>query len=152
MPDDIPPPPPTQPAPTPAVTPPATVPATENSGLQPNIAAALASFFLLIGGIIFLVLEKRDKFVRFYAMQSVIIGGGGLAISVVLQILAMVFAIIPVLGKLIGYLLGVVMALLMLAMTVLAIVMAVKAFSGKEWEVPYIGPVARKQLESGKPV
>jgi len=44
-----------------------------STGLPSNVAAALACF-PLIGGIIFYVLEKRDGFVRFYAMQSIIFG------------------------------------------------------------------------------
>ena len=38
-----------------------------STGLPSNVAAALACF-PLIGGIIFYILEKRDGFVRFYAM------------------------------------------------------------------------------------
>ena len=44
--------------------------------MTPNVAAGLAALFPLIGGIIFLVLEKRSQFVRFWAMQSVVVGGG----------------------------------------------------------------------------
>jgi len=44
-----------------------------SSGLTSNIAAALAYVLGLVTGIIFLVLEpyKRDRFVRFHAMQSI---------------------------------------------------------------------------------
>ena len=40
-----------------------------STGLPSNVAAALACF-PLVGGIIFYILEKRDGFVRFYAMDK----------------------------------------------------------------------------------
>ncbi len=61
-------------------------PAVEGTGLQPNLAAALASFLLLVGGIVFLILEKKDQFVRFYAMQSVFLGGLLVALSIAMSI------------------------------------------------------------------
>nr|MDQ2660134.1 hypothetical protein [Verrucomicrobiota bacterium] len=56
------------------------------TGLPSNVAAALACI-PLIGGIIFYVLEKRDAFVRFYAMQSIIFGGAWVIFSIIWNIL-----------------------------------------------------------------
>jgi len=61
-----PPPPPPSPEPEPSG-------ASTSTGLPSNVAAAIACI-PLIGGIIFYILEKRDSFVRFYAMQSIIFG------------------------------------------------------------------------------
>jgi uncharacterized membrane protein len=49
-------------------------PAPAASGLQPNIAAALAYLGGFITGIIFLVIDpfKADRFVRFHAFQSIL--------------------------------------------------------------------------------
>ena len=41
-----------------------------SSGLSKNIAAALCYVGIWVTGLIFLLLEKEDKFVRFHAMQS----------------------------------------------------------------------------------
>ena len=68
-----------------------------STGLPSNVAAALACI-PLIGGIIFYVLEKRDAFVRFYAMQSIIFGGAWIIFSIIWNILFAVLAHIPVLG------------------------------------------------------
>src|SRR6476660_1086193 len=92
---------PTQPTPPPisgpAVTPaPASNPApapevnASSTGLPSNLAAASACI-PLIGGIIFYVLEKRDGFVRFYAMQSIIFGGAWLLFNVVYAIVHVIF-------------------------------------------------------------
>ncbi len=135
--------------PEPPVVPPS--PPAAGTGLQPPVAAGLACFFLLLGGIVFLVLEKKDKFVRFYAMQSVFVGGAGVMISIFLKIAGMILGLIPVLGKVILFLIGIVSMLAGLGLLVIWVIMIVKAFSYREWEVPFLGPLARKQLESGTP-
>ena len=46
------------------------------SGLPENVAGALAYVLGPVTGVLFLVLEKKSKFVRFHAMQSLITFGG----------------------------------------------------------------------------
>ena len=53
-----------------------------STGLPSNVAAALACI-PLVGGLIFYILEKRDQFVRFYAMQSIIFGGAWFLFNIV---------------------------------------------------------------------
>src|SRR6266566_8840129 len=62
-----------------------------STGLPSNVAAAIACV-PLIGGIIFYILEKRDSFVRFYAMQSIIFGFAWILISIACAIVAGVFS------------------------------------------------------------
>lgn len=130
-----------------AVTPP---PVIEGTGLTPTVAAGLACIFLLLGGIVFLVLEKKDKYVRFYAMQSVFLGAAGVAISIFVQIASVILRLIPILGRMILFFLNIGSAIAGLGLLVLWVILIVKAFSNKEWEIPFLGPLARKQLESGK--
>ncbi|MDQ6938759.1 MAG: hypothetical protein M3119_01225 [Verrucomicrobiota bacterium] len=118
--------------------------------LPSNVAAALACI-PLIGGIIFYVLEKRDAFVRFYAMQSIIFGGAWIIFSIAYQILHGVFNSIPGLRYVLLLLLGLCWAVITIAFLVIFIITVIKAFSGVIWEIPYIGPVARKQVD-GTPV
>jgi len=40
-------------------------------------------------------------------------------------------------------------ALVHLAFLVIMIITIVKAFMGVRWDIPYIGPIARKQVEGG---
>ena len=65
---------PTQPPPPVSASVPAPEVNVSSTGLPSNIAAALACI-PLVGGIVFYILEKRDGFVRFYAIQSIIFGG-----------------------------------------------------------------------------
>jgi uncharacterized membrane protein len=112
--------------------------------LPSNIAAALACI-PLIGGIIFYMMEKRDGFVRFYAMQSIIFGGAWLLVSVASSIISHIFWNIPMIGAILGFFWSIVHALIQIAFLVIWIIATVKAFSGVRWEIPYIGPTARKQ-------
>jgi uncharacterized membrane protein len=137
---------PTQPPPPP---PPFTDPAaptkSTTTGLPSNIAAALACI-PLIGGIIFYILEKQDNFVRFYAMQSIIFGGAWFLASIILKVLTLVLLAIPVIGWFFVILIGIVWALGWIAFLVIFLITVIKACNGVRWEIPYIGPMAQKQM------
>jgi uncharacterized membrane protein len=138
---------PADPNPPPPVPPPAAQPSSDPSSmdLPPNIAAAIACI-PLIGGIIFYILEKRNSFVRFYAMQSIIFGGVWILFAVVHAIARAILTPIPAIGLLFGIILWIVWALVNIAVLVLFVVTVVKAFTNIRWDIPYIGPLARKQL------
>src|SRR3979411_2050020 len=94
---------PSQPPPSPVTTPPSTGPEPDASGkststgLPSNVAAALACI-PLVGGIIFYILEKQDNFVRFYAMQSIILGGAWFLFWIIYSIAFAILVPIPVIG------------------------------------------------------
>jgi len=116
----------------------------QSTGLPSNIAAALACI-PLVGGLVFYFLEKRDQFVRFYAMQSIILGGVYLLAWIAYSIAYGILSPIPAIGFFFGIILSVIWALIRIAVLVLFIITVVKAFMNKRWEIPYIGPIARKQ-------
>lgn len=131
----------------PPVAPAAAAPvSSESCGLPRNLAAALACFFSIVGGIVFLVLEKKDQFVRFYAMQSLILGGATLAFSFLLQIGARMLSIIPFFGPLLAVLFGLIGLVVGLSSLAVSIITIVKAYTNREWEIPYLGKIARQQL------
>jgi len=99
------------------------------SGLPRNTAAALCYFGIWLTGIIFLLIEKKDKFIRFHAMQSLIVFG---------------FLTIASFVPIIGWMLSPLLTLLGL---VLWVVLMVKAYQGEEFELPYVGRLARQWLE-----
>ncbi len=115
-----------------------------STGLPSNVAAALACF-PLIGGIIFYLLEKRDSFVRFYAMQSIIFGAIWILFNIVSSIIHGIFWAIPGIGPLFAGLWALVSALVQIAFLVVLIIAIVKAFSGVRWDIPWVGPIARRQ-------
>jgi|BarGraNGADG00212_1021973.scaffolds.fasta_scaffold06186_2 uncharacterized membrane protein len=112
---------------------------TTASGLAQNVAGALAYLLGPITGIIFLVVEKENRFVRFHAMQSTVLSIAWIIVSVCLSF----FTAVPVLGWIVGLLTSLVLGL---AGFILWLVLMWKAFQGEEWELPIVGPFARKQL------
>jgi uncharacterized membrane protein len=136
---------PVNPTPAPAANPtPAPAANTTTTGLPSNVAAALACI-PLIGGLIFYILEKHDQLVRFYAMQSIIFGGVWFLFNLASWILHSILWMIPVAGPLFAGLWIFLSSLIHLGLFVLMIITMVKAFSGVRWDIPYIGPIARKQ-------
>src|SRR5881394_4227090 len=132
MPDPPPPPPPSD--------------SPKSTGLPSNIAAALACI-PLIGGIIFFILEKRDPFVRFYSMQSIVFGLAWFLFNIVSAIVHAVFSAIPGIGGILVFFWALIAALVHLAFLVVMIIAIVKAFTSVRWEIPYVGPIARRQVE-----
>jgi uncharacterized membrane protein len=138
---------PSQPPPSPPSPGPETSATSTSTGLPSNVAAAIACI-PLIGGIIFYILEKRDNFVRFYAMQSIIFGCAWFLFNIVSAVVHAVFGAIPGIGGILVFFWAIVAALVHLVFLVIMIITIVKAFTGVRWDIPYIGPVARRQVES----
>lgn len=97
-----------------------------------NIIAALTYLLGFITGIIFLIVEKNNKFIRFHAMQSTITFGGLFVLSIVLQA-------VPFFGQ-------VVSSLLSLAGLIVWVVLMIKALQGEYFKLPYIGDLAEKYM------
>ncbi len=97
-----------------------------------NLMAAASYLLGFITGIIFLLLEKQNKFVRFHAMQSTILFGGIFVANIAL-------GFIPILGWMVGLMLS-------LVAFILWIILMWKAFQGEMYKVPYVGDLAQKQL------
>lgn len=106
-----------------------------SSGLQENVAGLLCYVVGWIGGLVFILIEPENQFVRFHAMQSIIVFGALNVIWIPLQF-------IPLLAILIGWLLGGLGF-------VLWIVLMVKAYQGTMYKLPVAGDLAEKWL--GKP-
>src|SRR5438552_19205876 len=117
MPDEPPPPPPVSDSP-------------KSTGLPSNIAAALACI-PLVGGIVFFILEKRDPFVRFYAMQSIFYGGAWLIFNFAAEILQRIFNSVALVAGILTFFWGnVFWPLINIAFLVIWIVAMVRAFTG----------------------
>lgn len=105
-------------------TPPAAGGGTTSSGMQENMAGMLSYLFTFLTGIIFILIEKENQFVRFHAFQAIFLGIGMFVIS-----------LIPLLGILINLFLGI----------PLVIFLMVKAYKGESYKLPFIGELAQKQ-------
>lgn len=103
-----------------------------STGMQANVAALLSYLAGFITGIIFYVIEKDNKFVRFHAMQSIIAFGA-------LFVLNMVLAFIPFVG-------WVLMPIVSIVSLVLWILLMIKAYQGESFKLPIAGDMAEKQV------
>ncbi|MCX6005737.1 MAG: DUF4870 domain-containing protein [Chloroflexi bacterium] len=104
--------------------------AKSSTGIEENVAALLSYVVGWVTGLIFFLIEKDSKFVKFHAMQSIITFGG-------LMVVSWILALIPVIGWVIGLLLGI------LAL-VLWILLMIKAYHGEKFKLPVIGDLAEK--------
>jgi len=112
-----------------------------STGLAPNVAGALAYLFGPITGVLFYILEKDNRFVRFHAAQSIAISIAVFIISIAFGMVAALIAIIPI----IGWLISVVVTFgLSIGSFVLWLFLMWQAFQGLEWEAPIAGTWARK--------
>ncbi|TME66403.1 MAG: hypothetical protein E6I59_03055, partial [Chloroflexi bacterium] len=69
-----------------------------STGLSARTEAILGYLFWWLGGLVFFVIERKNRFVRFHAAQSLIFFGG---VSVLLEALHLI-SIIPLLGILLS--------------------------------------------------
>jgi uncharacterized membrane protein len=99
-------------------------------GMEANVAALLSYLLGFITGIIFYVLEKDNKFVRFHAMQSIVV----FAFLFVINIIA---GLLPVIGWAISALVGV-------TGIILWILLMIKAYQGEYLKLPVAGDIAEK--------
>lgn len=109
-----------------------------STGLEENVAGLLAYLLGFITGIVFYVIEKENKFVRFHAMQSIITFGALFILSI---IIIPIIAIVPIIGWIIGSLLSI---LIWIITIVLWIVLMYKAYKGEKFKLPIVGNIAEK--------
>jgi len=122
-----------------------TVAPTASSGLASNAAAALSYLLGLITGIIFLVLEpyKRDRFVRFHAMQSILFCAAAIVFSIAWSIVwGILFSIS---GSLIFIDVPLRLAI-SLALFLFWLFVMYQAYNQREYRIPIIGAIAAKQV------
>lgn len=120
---------------------------TEGTGLPRNIAAALACIFLLLGGIAFYILDRRDRFVRFYALQSIVLSGVFGVFGFALKITGLILGFIPWIGP---HLFGPIFSLLAGVTFIIFLLFWVpliwNAYRGKSHEMPYLWAAAKRHI------
>ncbi len=118
------------------------------TGLPPNISATLAVMIPLIGGIAFLFLERKDRLVRFYSIQSIVLGVLLGAAYLVLGLVQFIFSPIGVIGPLVIKVATFVYGIFALFWLALYFIAMGCAFMGRIWALPYLGPMAKRYLSN----
>jgi len=104
-----------------------------STGLEVNIAGLLCYLIPFLSGLLFLLLEKNSRFVKFHAMQAVLTFGTLFAAYYIADLIPLIDGLIRFLIRVSGF--------------VLWILLMVKAY-GKEWyRLPFVGEMAEKHIQ-----
>lgn len=107
-------------------------------GLEENVAGALCYILGWITGIVFFLLEKENRFVRFHAMQSIVTF---LPLTIIIWIIQVLFFRVPVVS-------WAILSLLWILTLILWLVLMIKAYQGELYKLPIVGDFAEKQIKS----
>ena len=109
-----------------------------STGLEQNLAGLLCYVLAWLTGLIFILLEKENDFVRFHAMQSIVAFG----VLTVAGIALVVLGYIPYIGILFD-ILGWLLLVLGLAIWIL---LMFKASQGERYRLPWAGDFAQTNM------
>lgn len=120
-----------------------------STGLEENIAALLSYVFGWVSGLVFFLIEKDSKLVRFHAMQSilfcVVIAVLGIALWILSFLFLVVAAMLPdIMGSLIGLLATLLWLVFSVALLIAWILCLVRAYQGQFYKLPVVGNMAEK--------
>ena len=114
-------------------------------GLEPNVAGLLCYMPVCCVGFVFsivvIIVEKRSRFVKFHAFQSLLVWGAAIVVLVALQVMMVVASMV---AGLLGTLVWLVMILVCLGLLALTVLLMMKAYNNEEYALPTVGELARK--------
>jgi uncharacterized membrane protein len=117
--------------------------AESSTGMTANVAGLLCYVAGWITGIIFVVLEKKSKFVKFHAWQSIITFGALTVVQIILSILGAIAVSLLSFGLWnFAHVLGIIVWVITVGLWIALILLA---YQGKMWKVPLAGNWAEKQ-------
>ena len=112
-----------------------------STGLPPNSAAALSYLAWWLSGLLFFLVERESRFVKFHAAQALVGLGAIWAIGLTLWVFA--FAALFVSALVFKVLLYLAYAVWLAGMVAWAICL-IRALQGEEYELPWAGKIARR--------
>jgi len=118
-------------------------------GLDENVASAACYVLGWVTGIIFFVMEKDNKTVRFHAMQSILTF---LPLMILVWIIGAILAAMTfglgVYGAVgIWYIFTLIIWLIEIIIFLLWLFLMYKAYKGEKFLVPIVGPIAEAQVK-----
>ncbi len=118
-------------------------------GLDLNVAGLLCYILGWITGIVFLVVEQESRFVKFHALQSIVVFGALTVVYIFIGILQSIFNLIfmgvGVLQALFAGVFSVISIVLFLGGLILWLILMLKAYQGEAFKLPLVGDIAEKQ-------
>ncbi len=102
-------------------------------GLDENIAGLLCYVLGWVSGLAIFLLETENKFVRFHAVQSIVVFG-------IITVALIIFSWIPVVRIVLS-------SIIWFIAFILWIVLMVRAYQGVKYKLPWAGDFAEKRSE-----
>jgi uncharacterized membrane protein len=118
-------------------------------GLDENVASAACYVLGWLTGIIFFLMEKDNKTVKFHAIQSILTF---LPLTILYWILGMVFGMMVYGAGMYGAvgvwgILSLLSTLIAIVMLILWLFLMFKAYQGEKFKVPIVGAIAANQVK-----
>ncbi len=104
-----------------------------------NIVAAMSYLLGFVTGIVILVVERDDKFIRFHAMQSIMATGSLFVLNIVIGLILNPLGIFSFLSTLTGLIIWAVIIYI-------CVRCATNAYRGKVYKLPFFGDFAEGKV------
>src|SRR2546421_4146054 len=114
-----------------------------STGLSARTEAILGYLFWWLGGLVFFVIERKNRFVRFHAAQSLIFFGG---VSVLLEALHLI-SIIPLLGILLSIPLSFASTIITVVAIITWLFIMFQMYRGRNFRIPIVSEYADRLVD-----
>src|SRR5712691_264667 len=106
-------------------------------GLDANVAALLSYVLAPITGLVFFLVEKENRFVRFHAMQSILFGAAWVIVGIAFTFISITLAIMDI--GILSLLFWPIRLIFWLGFFAVWIMLLIKAYQGQMFKLPIIG-------------
>jgi len=116
-----------------------------NLGLEPNVAGLLCYVPCCIGlvfSVVAAIVEKQSRFVRYHAFQGLLVNGIAIVVLFGLWVVQAALAFTGL--GFVAFAIMLVEWVAMIGIFAVMVLLMVKAYSGEEFELPVVGPLARQ--------
>ena len=103
--------------------------------IEENVASMICYLGVWVTGLIFFLIEKENRTVRFHALQSLITFVGVFVVYIFINVISIFVPFFWVFGALFG-----------LLVFILWIILMVKAYQGEYFKLPIIGDIAEQNI------
>ncbi|HLX40745.1 MAG TPA: hypothetical protein VKR42_09435 [Ktedonobacteraceae bacterium] len=117
---------------------------TTSTGLNARTEALLSYLFGWVSGLVFFVIERKNKYVRFHAIQSFLYFGSLAIILGIFKFLGAILGSIFLIGFVLGFIFNIAVFLIGFIVFVSWVYLMVQAYRGKKPKVPFFGDFAER--------
>jgi uncharacterized membrane protein len=127
----------------------APAPGKSSTGLDENVAALLSYIFGWVSGLIFFLIEKDSRLVRFHAMQSLLLNVLAAIIGIVIWVITVILVLVGsqvsgIISTLVSLIATLVWFVLVIGILIAVIMCLIKAYQAQYFKLPIIGNFAEK--------